>query len=48
VPPCECRCDDGWLTATTQDLANYKYCGVAAASTPTPTPAATPSELVLS
>ena len=45
VPPCECSCDAGWLTATTQDLANFRYCGVAASSTPTPTPAPSPSEL---
>ena len=43
MPPCECRCDKGWLTAATQDLSDYKYCGVSSAATPAPTPAASPS-----
>ena len=43
VPPCECRCDKGWLTAATQDLSDYKYCGVSSAATPAPTPVASPS-----
>lgn len=30
---CTCTCDNGWTTYAEQDLADYKYCTVATAST---------------